>query len=244
MLVWMSDLAIGRTCRTLRRRLGWRQVDLAAKADISQSLVSNIERGLLGQCTVKTLRDVFGALETDLNLTARWRGGELDRVLDEDHAWLVAAIVRILRSDGWATLAEVTFSEYGERGSIDVLAWHAATRTLLVIEVKASIASTEETLRRMDVKVRLAPRIGTARFGSRPATVARLLVIGDTSTNRRRAVRLTDTGAFTSVPKHEVRDWLRRPAGSLASVMFLASRATSPGGSRRIRSAKDQAASQ
>lgn len=244
MLTWMSDLAIGRTCRTLRRRLGWRQVDLATKAEVSQSLVSNIERGLLDRCTVSTLRAVFRAMEADLTLATRWRGGELDRLLDEDHSWLVAAVVELLRSDGWVPLVEVTFSEYGERGSIDVLAWHAATRTLLVVEVKATIVSTEETLRRMDVKVRLAPRIGAARFGDRPAIVAKLLVIGDTSTNRRRAARLTDVGAFTPLPKHEVRAWLRRPEGTLASLMFVASAAATPGGSRRVRQTGPKASTQ
>jgi transcriptional regulator with XRE-family HTH domain len=233
----MGDLTIGRTCRTLRRRLGWRQSDVAAKAGVSQSLVSNIERGLVGPCTVSTLRQVFGVLEAELTLTARWRGGELDRLLDEDHSRLVAAIAGILRADGWETLVEVTFSEYGERGSIDVLAWHRVTRTLLVVEVKASITSAEETVRRVDVKTRLAPRIGASRFGARPATV-RLLVVGDSSTNRRRARRLFDIGAFSAMPNHEVRAWLRRPASPLGSVMFLAGTASSAGGPRRVRKPK------
>jgi hypothetical protein len=40
----------------------------------------------------------------------------------------------------------VTFSIYGERGSIDLLAWHSETRTLLVVELKSELTSIEETL--------------------------------------------------------------------------------------------------
>jgi transcriptional regulator with XRE-family HTH domain len=231
----MSDLALGRTCRTLRRRLGWRQSDLAQKAAVSQTLVSRLERGLAAECTIRIVRNVFAALEADLSISARWRGGELDRLLDEDHSGLVAAIASILRAGGWATLIEVTYSEYGERGSIDVLAWHPSTRTLLVVEVKSIIMSNEETLRRLDVKVRLAAKLGATRFGARPATVARLLVVADTSTNRRRASRITEMGALRSMPKHEVRGWIRRPTGSIATVLFVRGYASAPGGTRRVR---------
>ena len=74
----------------------------------------------------------------------------------------------LLEAEGWLTAAEVTYSGYGERGSIDLLAFHPATRTLLVVEVKTEIASVEETLRRHDAKVRLAPdRTGAVRVGRR-----------------------------------------------------------------------------
>jgi hypothetical protein len=54
---------------------------------------------------------------------------------------------------------------FGERGSIDLLAWHESSRTLLVIELKTELTSVEETLRRHDSKVRLAPGIARERFG-------------------------------------------------------------------------------
>ena len=34
---------------------------------------------------------------------------------------------------------EVSFSVYGERGSIDILAFHASTGSLLVIEIKSVV---------------------------------------------------------------------------------------------------------
>jgi Holliday junction resolvase-like predicted endonuclease len=70
---------------------------------------------------------------------------------------------------------------YGERGSIDLLAWHEATRTLLVVEVKTEVASIEATLRKHDEKVRLARRVAADRFGWQATVTSRLLVLPRTS---------------------------------------------------------------
>jgi hypothetical protein len=67
-----------------------------------------------------------------------------------------------------------------------LLAWHARTRTLLVIELKSELTSVEETLRRHDVKMRLASRIALERFRWQAAIVGRLLVLPDERTARRR----------------------------------------------------------
>ena len=37
-----------------------------------------------------------------------------------------SAMVQRLRPDGWEVATEVSFNVYGERGSIDILAFHAA----------------------------------------------------------------------------------------------------------------------
>ncbi|HET9456275.1 MAG TPA: hypothetical protein VFO78_02955 [Candidatus Limnocylindrales bacterium] len=103
----------------------------------------------------------------------RWRGGDLDRLLDARHARLAETATRLLQAAGWEVAPEVSFSVYGERGSIVLLAWHPGTRTLLVIELESELTSIEETLRRHDTKVRLAGRIGRERFGWRAAGVAR-----------------------------------------------------------------------
>ncbi|CAN5525274.1 MAG: hypothetical protein H0X68_00560 [Chloroflexi bacterium] len=86
----------------------------------------------------------------------RWRGGELERLLDAGHAALQALFTRQVEAAGWRARVEVTFSQYGQRGSIDILAFHAATRTLLVVEIKTFISDVHGLLRPIDVKVRLA----------------------------------------------------------------------------------------
>ena len=54
------------------------------------------------------------------------------------HAALAEAVVADLVARGWAVRPEVTFSSWGERGSIDLLAYHPALR-LLVIDLKTEL---------------------------------------------------------------------------------------------------------
>lgn len=145
-----------------------------------------IERGYGGRMSVDTLARVVGALEARLFLDVRWRAGELDRLLDQDHGALAAAIAGLLVSFGWDVQLEVTYAYVRASGSIDVFAWHAPTRSLLVIEIKTEVTSREATIRKLDEKARLAAQIALERFGWTAAFVSRLLVIEATSTARRR----------------------------------------------------------
>lgn len=111
-----------------------------------------LERGRIDNLSIGMLRRILGALDADPVLYVRWRGGELDRLLDEGHAGLVGRHSSALDRCGWETRLEVSFAVDGDRGSIDALAWHARTSTLLVVEVKTEITSVEETLRRHDIK--------------------------------------------------------------------------------------------
>jgi transcriptional regulator with XRE-family HTH domain len=219
----MNDIVIGHALRSLRLRGRIRQQDLADRIGVSQQLISKVEAGRLETVSTRTLRRIFAAVDADVVTLVTWRAGELDRLLDEGHAAIVGRICTLLRRRGWEVLSEVTFAVYGERGSIDVLAWHAASRTLLVIEVKTEITSAEETLRRHDVKVRLAPKIGLERFGTAPARVGRLLVVADTMTNRRRVERLASVleAAYPGRGR-QVRAWLAAPIGDLRALMFTA----------------------
>jgi hypothetical protein len=190
----------------------------------------------------RTLRRVFGTLDADVVTVVRWRAGALDRLLDEGHADIVGRMVTYLVARGWTVIPEATYSEWGERGSIDILAWHQESRTLLVIEVKTEIASVEELLRRHDVKVRLAPRLAEARFGARPATTARLLVLSASATNRRRVERMDAAlGAAYPMRGSEVRAWLRRPDGALSGLLFVGGGTANrrPTSARRMRRPAD-----
>ena len=51
----------------------------------------------------------------------------------------------------------------GERGSIDILAWHPLTRVLLVIEIKSVVPDIQATLAGLDRKVRPRSAIGEER---------------------------------------------------------------------------------
>ena len=152
----MQDAQIGLILRQLRRRAALRQVDVGAGRRISRGTVSRAERGQLDSLSVQSLRDVCASVGATLELSVKWRGPLLDRLVDARHAELCARIVDILRRAGWEAHVEVTFSRFGERGSVDVLGLHRASRSVVVVEVKTMIVSLEELLRSHDVKVRLA----------------------------------------------------------------------------------------
>jgi transcriptional regulator with XRE-family HTH domain len=218
----MDGIRIGRIVRALRRRLGWRQVDLAARARVSQSIVSRIERGRIEAVGLPALQRVLAALEARLILDVSWRGGLLDRVLDERHAMLVERVTALLRASGWEVAVEVSFSHFGERGSFDILAWHAATRSLVAIEVKGVLTAIEATLRAFDVKRRLAASVARERFGWDPATVSCLLVLPEDSIVRRRIADHATTFAATfPTPGSRVRGWLRQPSARINALWIL-----------------------
>jgi transcriptional regulator with XRE-family HTH domain len=234
-MVFVDDARIGRAMWALRHRRQMSQSQVAAAGGVSQSAISLIERGHVALLTIRTIRAAFAALDAGFDGNVLWRGADLDRVLDERHARLVAAVAELLRSLAWEVLVEVTFAEYGERGSIDVLAIHRGSQIALVVEVKTEIASVEETLRRLDTKQRLAPKIVFDREGWRPSAIATLLVIREGSTARRRLKRHGSVLAM-SLPVHGrvLRKWLRRPSGSIRGLAFLAP--TNHSGLRRPKS--------
>ena len=238
----MDDVQLGRRFRVLRHRLGWRQSDVAAKAGMSQDTVSRIERGRLAEVTLPRLRSIATTLGAELRIQLDFRGGELDRLMDEGHVVLVGAVASRLEALGWEIRPEVSFAIYADRGSIDIVAWHAASRTLLVIEVKTGLTSIEETLRTLDMKVRRAAEVVGERFGWRPVRVARLLVLPDTSTARAQA-RRHDQVLRPAFPLRgpALRAWLREPHGSVRGLAFVpytrSARGSRPGAARkRIRS--------
>jgi hypothetical protein len=169
-----------------------------------------------------SVKAIAAALEARVEYDLRWRGGAVDRLLDTRHSELVAAVVRRLQHAAWEVAVEVSYSHFGERGSIDVLGWHGASRTLAVVEVKIMLASLEETLRRHDVKVRLATMLGIERWNERATSVGRVLVLPDESTSRRQ-VRAADPVLRVALPGdgEACRSWLAHPDGPFAGIWFL-----------------------
>ena len=217
----MDPVRLGHAFRALRLQKRWRQSDLGAKANVSASAISRIEHGRLGSVSIGRLRRLAEALDATLEIRIRWNGEGLDRLLDQAHAGLVEAFVKRLQADGWVTDVEVSFSIRGERGAIDVLGYHEATGMVVIGEVKSVVPDSQATLAGVDRKARLAPEIARAR-GWTCRGVARLLVVGDSSTSRRRIDSLGATYR-TAFPAGgaEVRRWLRRPGAAIAGLLFL-----------------------
>src|SRR5206468_12060804 len=126
---------------------------------------SRSERGHFDRLSVSASRQVGAALDVRTDLQARWRGGDLDRLLNARHSALHESVARWFRDamPAWTIEPEVSYSIYGERGVIDVLARHAATGHVVVIELKTEIVDVNDLVGRVDQKRRLAIEIAHKR---------------------------------------------------------------------------------
>src|SRR6266496_3849453 len=89
----MDDVRLGFAVRAIRIKRGWSQTELAAVCGVSRSTISRLERGHLDSLTLETLRRICGALDIRLDIVARWRSGDLDRLTNAAHASMHESMV-------------------------------------------------------------------------------------------------------------------------------------------------------
>lgn len=171
--------------------------------------------------TVGTLSRLTEALDATLVIEIRWQGAALDRLVDREHAHLQDAAARRLASRGWSVQAEVSFNHYGDRGSCDLVAWHAGTGTMLVIEVKSRLGNLQDLLHRLDVKARLGRLLAQQLEWPAPRVVARGLVIGEDRTARRIIVRHAALFSGLSLQGRAAHAWLRTPSAAVGGLLWF-----------------------
>jgi transcriptional regulator with XRE-family HTH domain len=218
----MDDQRTGHILRALRHRKDWRQQDLADRAGISCTMVSRIERGALASIPLGKIRELAETLGAGFDTIVRWPGADLGRLLDARHAAMHETMATLLGGlDGWVFEPEVSFSIYGERGIIDILAWNPGRRMLLVIELKTEVVEVSGLLGTMDQRRRLAPEIA-ARYGWRPVAVSTWVVVAESRTNRRAvSAHANVLRAKMPVDGRGIAGWLRNPATRVDALSFL-----------------------
>lgn len=221
----MDSVRLGAVFRAVRIRSRLRQSDVAARAGVSATSVGRLERGHLEASSVRALLAIAAALDIRLDFDARWRGGELSRLLSAGHSAMHEQLAaRFARLPGWITQPEVSFSIYGERGVIDVLAFHAASSALLVIELKTELVDVQALIGTVDRYLRLARRVAAER-GWPAASVSGWVVLRDTMTNRRRvAAHSTVLRAAFPTAGTTIKRWLSEPVGAVRGLSFLSDR--------------------
>jgi transcriptional regulator with XRE-family HTH domain len=181
MMAGVRTIVMGRVLRMLRIRRDWRQEDVAAKARLSPSAVGRHERGYIGALSALERHGAVFDLRVDVRLVGR--GGELARLADEEHAAIIESVARWFRSHGFVTELEASFSEWGERGRIDLLAFDPRSGTLVVVEVKTQLTDLQDLFGSMNVKLRLSSAIAERR-GWRVGHTAIVLAVADAAGNR------------------------------------------------------------
>ena len=137
----MDDIEVGRRFRAVRIHRGWRQLDLATAAGISRAGVSRIERGRFEEVDARAPSSRRAALDMRVELVARWRGGDLDRMVNARHAALHEAAALLVRTasglDRRHPRCRSTSTASAARSTS--LPGTPTDRALLVVELKTEI---------------------------------------------------------------------------------------------------------
>jgi transcriptional regulator with XRE-family HTH domain len=236
----MDASRLGRGLRAIRIRASLTQAEVATRAYVPRAVVARVERGDVARVRVEQLVAIAIALQGDIDVVLRWNGTELDRLVNAGHSAMHEVVVGILTAAGWEVAPEVSFSKWGERGVIDILAWHARTRILLVVELKTEIVDVQRLIGTVDRYRRLAPEIADG-LGWAPVIVGVWVAVAESSTNRRRLGEHSGLlrAAFPTDGR-AVPGWLRRPSVPLRALSFLSdarvtSRTAARSSRRRVR---------
>lgn len=218
----MEDQRIGSALRALRLRRHLRQVDVAVAAGIPRGVVMRIEAGRLDDVSFGHLRRMARALGAGFEGLIRWHGADLDRLVNRGHALMHEAMFRWLRETGdWFALPEVSFARNRERGVIDIVAWHSASRILLLIELKTRIVDINDLMATMDIRRRAAWHVAEDH-GWDPVAVGVWVVIAPGRSNTRElADHSTVLRAKFPADGRSMRRWLAKPTGDIAGLSFM-----------------------
>lgn len=215
----MRDEQMATLLRVTRIRLGLRQADVARRCAMTRDAVSRHERGEIGRASLDALRRHASALALRGEFELRGSSGAMP-LADDEHAAVADHTKRWLERCGWEVVPEATYSEYGERGRIDLLGRHLTTGTILIVEVKTLVADAQQLLGSLDTKERLALAIARQRGWPTAGPVATLLAVTRTDLNVGRIERLGALFAGFAVRGTAARQWIEAPAGTARLLLW------------------------
>lgn len=201
---------------------------LGQRLGISQSEMSRWEREALEGCSVAKTEQWATALGAQLTLDLRVDGER--PMTDARHAQIQSWLTGLLRAAGWIVEPEASFNHYGDRGRVDLLAYHPARRILLVVEIKTRIEDAQDMLGRLDIKRRVATFMARERRWD-VTTVIPALIVREGSTARRRIAAHEALFASFVLRARAARAWLSRPSGPEPTgvLLMVSPEATIPG---------------
>lgn len=206
-------LELGREIRRTRLAFRWTQREVAARAGVSQSTVSRVERGLVANFDL----DLVGRIVDVLGIRVRvatelpFLVGQT-RQRDVGHSAGIGYVARHLGGAGWQIATEVEVGDGRFRGWIDILAWHPASGSVLVIEFKSELQDVGAVDRRLRLYEREA-WAAARRLEWAPRRVASALIVLHTAWNAAAVRDNRDTLAVAfPAAATDVLGWIGSPA--------------------------------
>jgi transcriptional regulator with XRE-family HTH domain len=216
----MDVARAGRVARLLRVRARMTQRQLATRAGVSGRAVYLLETGRGRSLRLRTIESIVGSLSARIDLRMMWNGPELDRLLDAGHAALSAGVKQQLTRWGWLVRVEVSYAHFGERGRVDLLAFHPPTRTLLVIEVKTMLVDVQELVGSLDAKTRLARTIAEP-IGWHPKVVVPAIVFAERPATRAQLAQLEPLFDRFTERGRRALTWMRKPGEPPTGLLWF-----------------------
>lgn len=218
----------GRVARLTRKTLRRTQETVAVAVGVSQSAISLIERGRLPGVSLRVLGGICEVLGIGAawQLRPPWVAGARTpdhaapvrregRQQDAAHARCSAYVRRRLERLGWDVAQEVETVLGRTHGWIDILAFHAATGTLLIGELKTELHDVGELQRTVAWYEREAWAVAR-RFGWSPRRAVTCLFILATQENDARIAGIRELFAQAFPLRSRVLGrWLEDPSGGL-----------------------------
>lgn len=193
---------IGTSIKDARESIGWPQRELARRLATNQSKIQRLESGFAQHLDARLASAAFGVLGIRMSLDNATAGlAQRREQRDFVHARCCGHVAHRLPASGWEVLQEVEIGSGRYRGWIDLLAFRAADRCLLCIEVKTELDDLGRIQRIMGWYEREA-WAAARRAGWRPAMVRSVLVVLMSAENdaRIQANRSMLLGAFPGRP--------------------------------------------
>lgn len=173
---------MGTELRTSRRRRGLTQSALGNRIGVTQSTVSQVERGFGGTLSIDVWQRLFVGLGRRLVIDAG--RDPIREPVDAGHLRIQELVLRIGRAAGYQSLFELPTRPIDPSRSTDVCLRSDTMRRLLLIECWNTITDVGAASRSTNRKLADAANLAVAIGGENPHHVAGCWVVRATARNR------------------------------------------------------------
>jgi|GEM_PF-1110501 len=182
-----SREVVGAAIASVRHAIGWTQKELGRRVGQTQGWVSRVERAQIEDLTFASAERLLAAMGARLVVTVEAPYlADRARQREPAHSAMASYVSRRLIRLGWQVATEVEVGGDRSRGWIDILAYHAATGMLLIIELKTEIHDLGAIQRSLGWYEREAWK-AAQRLGWRPNRAMGCLVLLASEANDERA---------------------------------------------------------
>lgn len=195
----------GEKIKSARKRRGWTQRRLGQESELSQTTVSQMERGEGATLSLAAWQRV--AIALDLPLEIKLGRDAREETADAGHLALQELVMRLGGAAGYSRTFELPTKPSDPKHSTDVGLVDHLHRRLVLVECVNSFGDIGAATRSSDRKAKEAEGLAIALGHGEPYSVHTCWVIRDTRRNRELLARYPEL--FASRFKGSSRAWVR-----------------------------------